>query len=196
MGEKFRPEVYTVGEIRALLKTFSRRYPTGLRNAGMVATGYAGGLRCSEVLGLRVKDVNLKTGDCFIQNGKGGKSRSVVLNESALAYIERWVKARRKILKERGVKSAPLFCTLGGKEIQSKYVRAFMTRHGAKAKLTKRCHFHGLRHSFAMETGRNQTPLNVVRKALGHSSLAVTTRYLDHINGDDLREASNAIPEF
>jgi integrase len=47
-----------------------------------------------------------------------------------------------------------------------------------------------------METVRNQTPLNVLRKALGHSSLAVTTRYLDHINGDDLREASNAIPEF
>ncbi len=196
MGEKFRPEVYTISEVKALLKTFSKRYPTPTRNAGMVAVAYAGGLRCSEVLGLRVKDINLTTGDCFIRCGKGGKTRSVVLNESALAYVERWVKARRKVLKERGVKSAPLFCTLDGNAIQSRYVRAMTTRAGRKAQLTKRCHFHGLRHSFAMETVRGKTPLNVVRKALGHSSLAVTTAYLDHINGDDLREAANAIPDF
>ena len=105
---------------------------------------------------------------------------------------------RTATLKDRGVnpKGKPLFCTLDGEAVQPAYVRAMMTRAGKKAQLTKRCHFHGLRHSFAMETVRGKTPLNVVRKALGHSSLAVTTAYLDHINGDDLREAANAIPEF
>jgi integrase len=47
-----------------------------------------------------------------------------------------------------------------------------------------------------METVRGKTALIVVRTALGHSSLSVTTAYLDHINGDDLREAAKAIPEF
>ncbi len=199
MGEKFKPEIYTAKEFRALLKTFSTKYPTGVRNAAMVAAAYAGGLRCAEVLGLRVKDVRNvddDEGECFIQNGKGSKSRTVCLSASAMKRINAWKKMRREILKERGVKSAPLFCTLDGKPVQSQYVRAMMTRAGAKAKLTKRCHFHGLRHSFAMETVRGKTPLNVVRKALGHSSLAVTTVYLDHINGDDLREAANAVPEF
>jgi site-specific recombinase XerD len=191
MGEKFRPEIYTVSEIKALLKTFSKRYATPVRNAAMIATAYSGGLRCAEVLALRMKDIR-DDGECFIQDGKGGKSRTLYLSDSAMAYINRWKDKRRDL----GIKRAPLFCTSTGKPVLSSYVRAMMGRAGRKAKLTKRCHFHGLRHSFAMETVRGRTPLNVVRKALGHSSLAVTTAYLDHINGDDLREASNAVPEF
>jgi site-specific recombinase XerD len=191
MGEKYRPEIYTVAEIKALLKTFSKRYPTPTRNAAMIAVAYSGGLRCAEVLALRMRDIRAD-GECFIENGKGGKSRTVYLNDSAMAYVERWKDKRREL----GIKRGPMFCTSTAGAVLPSYVRAMMTRAGKKAQLTKRCHFHGLRHSFAMETVRGKTPLNVVRKALGHSSLAVTTAYLDHINGDDLREASNAVPEF
>lgn len=191
MTERHRPEVYGVDEVRMLLKTFSKRYPTSGRNAAMIAVAYAGGLRCAEVLALRVSDIRVD-GECFIQHGKGDKARTVYLSDSAMAYVERWKDKRRKW----GIRQAPLFCTLQGNPIHSSYVRAMMARAGKKAGLTKRCHFHGLRHSFAMEMVRNDTPLNVIRKALGHSSLAGTTAYLDHINGEDLREASNAVPEF
>lgn len=191
MGVRYQPEVYTLTEVQAILKTFSKRYPTTCRNAAMVAVAYAGGLRCAEVLDLRVKDIRAD-GECFIEHGKGDKARTVYLNDSAMTYVERWKESRGKV----GVEHAPLFCTLSGGAVLPSYIRAMMTRAGKKANLTKRCHFHALRHSYAMELVRGNTPLNVVRKALGHTSLTVTTAYLDHINGDDLREASDAVPKF
>ena len=191
MSRRYHPEVYTVVEIRALLKTFSKRYPTSVRNAAIIAVGYAGGLRCAEVLSLGVKDIR-QDGRCFVQHGKGDKSRTVYLSDSATAYVERW-KATRK---GHMIYSSPLFCTLKSTPVLSSYVRAMMSRAGKRAGFTKRCHFHALRHSFAIEMARAGTEYNVIRKALGHLTLAATTSYLDHINEDDLREASESIPEF
>ena len=190
-SRRFKPETYTTDEISALLRACSRRYPTGLRNRALIALGYAGGLRVSEALSLRVRDVNLRTGEVYIQNGKGNKARTICINESACQIVGQWIERRRE-LKLRG----PLLCTLAGKALSSAYVRTLLPRLGQKASLGKRVHYHGLRHSWAVENMRAGTPTNVIQKGLGHSSLKVTSIYLDHVGTDDLREAANAIPEF
>jgi integrase len=59
-------------------------------------------------------------------------------------------------------------------------------RTGAKAGLAKRVHPHGLRHSYASALVREGVPLNVISKALGHSSSAITSRYLDYIAPADV----------
>jgi integrase len=56
-----------------------------------------------------------------------------------------------------------------------------LKRAGAKGGIAKRVHPHGLRHSYASGLVGDRVPVNVISKALGHSSLAITSRYLDHI---------------
>jgi len=67
---------------------------------------------------------------------------------------------------------------LDGGRIDSSYVRRLLPRLAAKAGVDRRVHAHGLRHTYAAELAREGTAINVIRDALGHTSLAVTDRYL------------------
>jgi site-specific recombinase XerD len=71
-----------------------------------------------------------------------------------------------------------VFCTLHGGRLNDSYVRRLLARLACKAGITKRVHPHGLRHTYAAELVRERVPINVIRDALGHTSLAVTDRYL------------------
>jgi site-specific recombinase XerD len=65
-----------------------------------------------------------------------------------------------------------------GAQIDSSYVRRLLPRLARTAGIDRRVHAHGLRHTYASELAREHTPINVIRDALGHSTLAVTDRYL------------------
>lgn len=84
---------------------------------------------------------------------------------------------------------APLICTLAGKRVQTAYVRALLPRLASQAGIEKRVHAHGLRHTFACELMRERMPINLIQKQLGHASLAVTSRYLQHVTPPELVEA-------
>jgi Phage integrase family len=73
------------------------------------------------------------------------------------------------------------FCALDGAPLRDTYVRDMLNRAGAKAGITKPVHPHGLRRFYASGLVREQVSLNVISKALGHSSSAITSRYLDRI---------------
>jgi hypothetical protein len=83
-------------------------------------------------------------------------------------------------------RGGPLFCTLAGGPVSAVYVRNMLRRIAAKAGVDKRVHPHRLRHTHAAELVREGTPVNVIRDQLGHSSLAVTDRYLRDIAPADL----------
>lgn len=76
--------------------------------------------------------------------------------------------------------AAPVFCTLHGGRIDASYVRRLLPRLARKAGLHRRVHAQGLRHTYAAELAlaRSQGPIDVIRESLGHSSVAVTDRYL------------------
>ena len=195
-GRRFPSEVLTHEEVVLLLKSFSRRSPSPVRLAAMCAVAYGGGLRVGEVLQLRSKDIR-KDGTCHIHHGKGDKARTVHLNESALAYMDRWRKMRATALKKRGVKSSKyLFCTLSGGPIDPRQIRAAMERAGRHAGLEKRTNFHSLRHSHAMRLVKGGADMSTLQKNLGHSSLKVTSVYVAHVDNSALKEASTLIPEF
>jgi site-specific recombinase XerD len=89
--------------------------------------------------------------------------------------LARWLEVRRK----RGIDArAPVFCTLLGGEIDQSYVRHLLPRLARKAHIEKRVHAHGLRHAFAIELEREGATVTTIRDLLGHSSAAVTDRYL------------------
>jgi site-specific recombinase XerD len=148
----------------------------------MIALAWRSGLRIGEVLALAVKDVDLDMGTAVVQHGKGDKRRVVGLDVGTAALIDRWLKVRRK----RGIAArSPLICTLRGETIDQSYVRHLLPRLAGRAGIAKRVHAHALRHSFAVELEREGAPLSAIRDLLGHSSAAVTDRYLRRLGAGD-----------
>ena len=169
------PEVLTEAEAIALIRACSTRAPTGVRNRALIAVLWRSGLRISEALSLELRDLDLEAGSIRVRHGKGDRSRTVGVDEQTSALLARWLDRRRTL--SPGARS-PIFCTLRGGRIDSSYVRRLLPRLACKAGIERRVHAHGLRHTYAAELAREGTAINVIRDALGHTSLAVTDRYL------------------
>jgi site-specific recombinase XerD len=188
-GKTFPAEIMTADEVRALIKACSNRAPTGVRNQALIVALYRGGLRISEALALKPKDLDREAGTIRVLQGKGSKARTVGLDPTAFAVIERWLE-RREALDINGHR--PLFCTLKGQPVQSAYVRALLPRLAARADIEKRVHPHALRHTHAAELAREGVPLNLIQAQLGHSNVATTSRYLAHIQPVQVIETMKA----
>ena len=178
-GRKRPAEILTEDEMRRLLAACSRRAPTGIRDRALMVVMYRAGLRVSEALDLRPADVDASRGTIRVLHGKGDKARTVGIDDGALAVLELWL-AKRKELGINGGQSK-LFCTLKGTPLSADQVRQMTRRRARNAGLEKRVHPHGLRHTYASELADDGTPVNVIQKALGHSTLSTTSIYLDHI---------------
>ena len=186
-GRKLPGEVLSASEVVALIRACGRG-PSGVRNAAIIATLFGAGLRVSEALDLRPSDLDTKHGTIRVRHGKGDRSRTVALDSSAQAYLERWLTTRSHIgLNGR----QPLFCTISkgeglGSRLDSSYMRRLLPRLAAKAGIERRVHPHALRHSLATALAYEGKPLPVITAQLGHSSTAVTDRYLARIAPSDL----------
>jgi site-specific recombinase XerD len=164
------------------------------KNRSAVIVLYRAGLRASEALDLVPKDLDCDRGTITVLHGKGDRSRTVALEPSDVALVERWLERRRKL----GLSSRqPLFCSLNGKRLSAGYVRTMLPRLRRRAGIEKRVHAHGLRHSLAYELHVTQRqPVNVVQAILGHSSLATTSRYLAHIAPAQVIDVMRNRPPF
>jgi site-specific recombinase XerD len=177
-GRRYPAEILTADEVRSLIQACSARAPTGIRNRALLAVLYGTGLRLGEALALYPKDIDVGTGTITVLHGKGDRRRTVGIDPGALAFVERWIDARRGL----GISTRrPLFCTLRGDALDASYVRRLLPRLASKAGIDKRVHPHGLRHTHAAELASEGVPVNLVQAQLGHASLATTDRYLRHI---------------
>ncbi|MBL9000787.1 MAG: tyrosine-type recombinase/integrase [Phycisphaerae bacterium] len=172
------PEVLTDGEVRALLGVLSRRSPTGVRNRALIAVLYRSGLRLSEALSLLPKDLDLEAGQIRVLRGKGGRSRIVGIDPGASAIVHAWLAVRAA---ERLGRETPLFCSLNGLRLTTAYIRRRLPVLARRAGIEKRVHAHGLRHTHAAQLRAEGVDIGIISKQLGHSSIATTVRYLDHI---------------
>lgn len=174
-------EVLSEAEVVSLIRACSPRAVTGVRNRALIAVLWRCGLRISEALSLELRDVDLEAGTVRVRHGKGDRSRTVGLDEQTTALVARWID-RRRSLKGTGGRGpgarAPIFCTLHGGRIDTSYIRRLLPRLAKRAGIEKRVHAHGLRHTHAAELAREGTPINIIRDDLGHTSLAITDRYL------------------
>ena len=100
-------EPLTETEVRSLLRACTDT-PTGRRNAALVAVLYFAGLRLSEALALRVKDLDTKAKTLRVLNGKNDEHRTVALTNEAMRYLERWIYWRKDYANGKHV----LFCTI------------------------------------------------------------------------------------
>ena len=173
----------------ALLGACSMRAPTGIRNRALIMLLYRSGLRISEALALRPASIDLKHHSARVLHGKGDKATVRGFHPSADDALARWLDKRAEL----GLRGGPLFCTLAGTKLSDGYVRDMLKRLAAKAGIDKRVHPHGLRHTYADELEKAGLPVSTISKLLGHSSIAVTSRYLDHLTNGAAIEALEAL---
>lgn len=161
-------------EILALMDQCSATSRTGIRNRTLLIFLYRSGLRVGEALALNVSDVDLKARSIRLQETKTGVPQTRGFHRDADDALRRWLDTR----KAMGFRGGPLFCTLKGGRMKQQYVRAMMRRLARDAGLDKRAHPHLLRHAYAYELERAGRPATTISELLGHSSVAVTARYL------------------
>jgi site-specific recombinase XerD len=185
----YAAEPLTPAEVNALLAACSRRAPTGIRNRALITFLYRSGLRINEALALRLADVDLEAHSIRLLDTKSGKAQTRGFHPAADDALARWLDTRRA----RGIRNGRLFCTLDGGPLRDNYVRAMLPRLARRAGIDKRVHAHGLRHTFAVELEAAGTPVTTISKLLGHSSVAVTARYLDHLTNRQAVAALQAV---
>lgn len=176
-GKRYRAEVLTEGEVNAIIGACSATSLTGIRNRALITVLYRAGLRIAEALALRPGDVNSDHGTLRVMDGKGHKPRTIGLDPGAMATVQRWADKRA----QAGIKGRTLLCTLDGKPMSQQYARAMLRRAAGHAGIERRVVPHQLRHTHAAELVFEHVPMPVIRDQLGHSSLAVTDRYLRDI---------------
>jgi integrase/recombinase XerD len=176
------PVVLSRDEVLALLSAPDEESPRGIRDAAMLHTMYAAGLRVSELVSLSLGDVNLETG--FVQAfGKGGKRRIVPLGAPARRRIERWrLEVRPRWAPDS---SRALFVTHLGKPMTRQGFFELVRRYALAAGIGRPLSPHKLRHSFATHLLLGGADLRAVQTMLGHADIT-TTQVYTHVTGDHL----------
>jgi integrase/recombinase XerC len=121
---------------------------------------------------------------------KSGKAQVRGFHPTADDALLRWIDTRKSLRLGR---SAPFFCTLDGGRLQTQYVRLMLHRLSAKAGVPHRVNPHAFRHTFAVELVRSGADVVTISKLLGHSSIAVTSRYLDHLTNSTAIERLQSV---
>ena len=179
------PKTLTEDEILRLLRQPDISAPNGLRDRAMIETLYATGLRVSELVGLRVDDVNLAVG--FVRCvGKGSKERVVPIGEVAVETIKSYLVGCRPIFA-KGERSEFLFLTRRGQPMTRVAFWKIIKKHARAAGITKHITPHVLRHSFATHLLERGADIRSIQEMLGHASVA-TTQVYTHVTRDHLRD--------
>jgi integrase/recombinase XerD len=169
------PKILSETDVEALLGAPDVETPLGMRDRAMFEVLYASGLRVSELVGLKVFEVNLDAGVLRVL-GKGSKERLVPLGEEAVHWVKRFiVEARNLILKKKS--SDFLFVTGRGDRMTRQAFWQNIKRHGARAVPGKALSPHVLRHAFATHLINHGADLRVVQMLLGHADISTTQIY-------------------
>jgi integrase/recombinase XerD len=178
------PDFLSVDEVDRLLVAPDRRTHRGLRDAAMLETLYATGLRVSELVRLRLRDVNFDAG-YLLALGKGRKQRLVPVGEVAITGIRTYVETGRAVFTN-GRALDTLFLTHHGRAMTRQGFWKLVGRYAAAAGIRKRISPHKLRHSFATHLVERGADLRAVQAMLGHVDIGTTEIYT-HMSRGHLR---------
>jgi integrase/recombinase XerD len=178
------PSVLSMDEVEKLLKCPNLRERMGMRDKASLELMYATGMRVSELINLKMNDVNMDVG--FVKClGKGDKERIVPFGKAAKESISRYLdKSRPAFLKKKI--SNFLFLTKLGKPMSRQTFWKTIQKYAKEARIKKRITPHSLRHSFATHILERGADLRIVQEMLGHADIS-TTQIYTHVNKDRLK---------
>ncbi|HKQ33151.1 MAG TPA: site-specific tyrosine recombinase XerD [Thermodesulfobacteriota bacterium] len=178
------PVVITLDEVEALISAPDESTPEGLRDAAMLEALYATGIRVSELVGLKLNDVNFELGFVVVY-GKGSKERIVPMGDKARQKLLEYLgTSRPAMLKGREAKA--LFVTRLGKGMTRQGFWKIIKHYSLKAGIAKKISPHTLRHSFATHLLERGADLRTIQIMLGHSDIS-TTQIYTHVESERLK---------
>ncbi|MBG6233748.1 integrase/recombinase XerD [Pedobacter sp. CAN_A7] len=179
------PDVLHVEEINALIEAIDLSSAEGMRNKAMIEVLYGCGLRVSELINLRISDLNIAAE--FIKvTGKGSKERLIPIGRVALKYIDIYLtEVRVHVNIKKGFEDY-IFLNRSGTRISRISVFTIIKTLAEKSGLNKSISPHTFRHSFATHLIEGGADLRVVQEMLGHTSITTTEIYT-HLDRDYLK---------
>ena len=188
IGRKL-PEVLALDEVDALINAIDLKKPEGQRNKAIIETLYSCGLRVSEVIEIKISNLNFDSGFIKVE-GKGKKERLVPISKSAIEEITRYLITTRNSMAVYKGDEDTLFLNRRGESLSRVMIFSIIKALAIKANIIKNISPHTFRHSFATHLIEGGANLRAVQDMLGHESI-ITTEIYTHLDKEYLRETIN-----
>ena len=180
---KTLPKVLTIEEVDNLLN-INLVTNFDYRNKAMLELMYATGIRVSELVNIKINDIDFKTEilRCFT---KGNKERIIPIGDTALFYLKEYINKRNTMLK--GYFTESLFLNNHGKNLTRQGFFKILKKISKEKNITKEFSPHTLRHSFATHILENGADLRAIQELLGHENIS-TTQIYTHIQSSKIKD--------
>lgn len=182
--EKKAPVILTIEEVNLLLEQPNGTAPKDIRDKAMLELLYATGIRVSELIHLKVKDVNLSMN--FLQCHDGSKERVIPFTNETRDALEEYLHNAREAMCNDNQEY--LFTNCQGSPMTRQGFWKIIKYYSAKAGIKKDITPHTIRHSFAMHLVNNGADLKSVQEMLGHSDISTTQIYVKANANTKLKE--------
>lgn len=186
IGRKL-PDTLSLEEIDLLINTIDLSKPEGQRNKAILEVLYGCGLRVSELVDLKISNIQLSSGYIKV-SGKGNKERLVPIGGKAIKEINYYFENRASLPKIERAYENVLFLTRNGRKLSRVMIFKIVKDLVEKSGLKKNISPHTFRHSFATHLIDGGADLRAVQEMLGHESI-ITTEIYTHLDRDYLRSA-------
>lgn len=182
----YLPDTLSLAGVEQIIAAADVSTPLGKRNQCILEVLYGCGLRVSELVGLKISDINFKERYLII-HGKGGKTRLVPLAKYTAQLMQSYIKKERKAGKINPKCADTLFLNVRGSGLTRVMIFTIVKELAKKAGITKNISPHTFRHSYATHLLENGADLRYIQEMLGHSSITTTEIYT-HLEMEHLRE--------
>ncbi len=176
------PTVFAEEEIKKIILATEN-----IKHRTMICLAYAGGLRVSEIVNLKLKDIDSKRMVITLRQGKGKKDRQIMLSEKLLILMREYFKEYKPVIW--------LFEGVKNMQYSARSVQEVIQQAKKKAGVTKKGSIHALRHSFATHLLEGGTDLLSIKALLGHNSLRTTMVYT-HVSKKHLSKIQSPLDKL
>jgi len=174
--DKRLPEVLTKDEVRILIDAADNR-----KSRLIISLLYSSGLRVSELVNLKLDDVNLGDKTGWVRKGKGSKDRLFTISENLAEELQEYLKGREHE-----------FVFSKTKPLTTRNIQKIIKLTAARAGIQKKVTPHTLRHSFATHLLEQGTDIRYIQSLLGHQSISTTQIYA-HVSSEELKKIKNPL---